>query len=1022
MYRHIDASLVRASVMPLATPVPEWPGDEAGIEQARTWIKKIWADASLAEAISHASPSLAYAVQELLTGQAAKPSRVRRISRSLARYLLRMRYRATPFGLFAGPTTARIGREAQVHWGPLTRATVRADASWLHAITSALEADPSILWHLTVVADPTRVVRGSRITVMNQPGEDGPTDTSLRHTRASEVALRLARAPIPVHVLVARLSIEYPEATKGAIGQMVHRLVAHRVLLTELQVPMTVPDALGHLITRLDESGADVPTAARLRTVHRLLHRHDRAHPDEQPALRAHAAEAMTALSGTTARSLMVAVRPDGDIILPEAVAHEAERALSVMARITPFPRGSAAWRDYRARFLERYSMGTVVPVRDLTDPDTGLGFPVGYRGTVLPRPVLATTPRDEHLLALAQDAALTGRREIVLTEEDIEALTVGRPTAVPAHVDLCFTVLAQSARALTDGRFAISTVGLSLSAGTLAGRFLPMLDLSDQNRMTAQYRALPTLTEGAARVQVSSPPLRRRTANVGRTSLAALDAVAVGEHNPDATLDLDDLGVVADAERLCLVSLSTGRCLEPSVMNAVELGSATHPLARFLTEIHRSHAAVLMPFAWGAAGRLPFLPQVRHGRTILSTACWRLRAHDLPGTDRWTEQFADWRTRYNVPRTVSVGSEDHQLRLDLGRTGDRDLLRAELDRHRALSVYEAPEESAYGWIGRAHQVSMSFAADRPPAPAPSRNAVAGRDDGQTPGMADTAYLKLYGSTNRADDVLLDHLPRLLNDLTVLFRGSFTSGDYSTELIEDLSDPRAWFVRYADPDPHLRIRLSPPRMADFGDVAFEVARWADALRDDGLVQRLQWDTYTPESGRYGNRPALDAAELYFAADSTAAFTQMRLALPTDLRPAVTAASYVDIATGFLGSPAAARSWLTKHLVRADGAVAPRSTQALVLRLTENDNPAPALRDFRGGEAVRDAWQTRRAALASYRAALRRPGPAPEAVLPSLLHMHHNRVAGIDSDAEALCRRMARAAALSWTLRPEGTAR
>jgi hypothetical protein len=37
-------------------------------------------------------------------------------------------------------------------------------------------------------------------------------------------------------------------------------------------------------------------------------------------------------------------------------------------------------------------------------------------------------------------------------------------------------------------------------------------------------------------------------------------------------------------------------------------------------------------------------------------------------------------------------------------------------------------------------------------------------------------------------------------------------------------------------------------------------------------------------------------------------------------------------------------------------------------------------------------------------------------------MHHNRVAGIDPTAEATCRRTARAAALSWTVRTEGTLR
>ncbi|MGH3991884.1 MAG: hypothetical protein ACRDSN_05405 [Pseudonocardiaceae bacterium] len=38
------------------------------------------------------------------------------------------------------------------------------------------------------------------------------------------------------------------------------------------------------------------------------------------------------------------------------------------------------------------------------------------------------------------------------------------------------------------------------------------------------------------------------------------------------------------------------------------------------------------------------------------------------------------------------------------------------------------------------------------------------------------------------------------------------------------------------------------------------------------------------------------------------------------------------------------------------------------------------------------------------------------MLVDLLHMHHNRVAGIDAADERVCLRLARAAALSWTRR------
>ncbi|MER5210940.1 lantibiotic dehydratase [Streptomyces sp. NPDC002838] len=1007
MYEAVDAGMIRASVFPLVASLPSCPAPAADpavdAESCRRWIKQVWSDNDRASAIELAAPVLAASIRKAINGEARR-SRIRRIALSLTRYLLRMQFRATPFGTFAGPAPVRIGPSSVVRWGTQHTAFARADATWLHDIITTLEQDPDVLHHLHVVADRTHTVRGAQISVPHQPGDKGPTETTLRRTRASELALSLAQSPTTVSEMVAKFQANYPDTPVQKIEDMVRNLVAHRVLLTSLHAPMTCDDALGHLVDQLDRTlRAGAPGSAtqakveNLRRVHQLLHRHDRAHPDEQRDLREQATATMNRLTGVTDRSLAVNLRPDCDIVLPREVAEEASLALDVIARITPYPNGSPAWRDYLTRFLERYSMGTVVPVRELTDPDTGLGFPVGYRGTVLPRPLLATTPRDEHLLALTQEAALTDRHEIVLTEDDIEALSTGTPTQVPAHIEFTFTVLAQSQRALNEGRFTLSTVGLSLAAGITTGRFLPTLEAADLNRITAVHAALPTLTEGAVRGQVSGPPLKVPINNVSRSLALSTELLSVGEHNPNATLDLDDLGVLADAGRFYLVTLSTGRIIEPTVMNAVELSNSTHPLIRFVCELHRSHTAVLLPFFWGAATRLPFLPEVRVGRTVLSAALWRLRRRDLGDGDDWPERFSDWRSKYGLPRTVFLGASDQRLRLDLNEPVHQELLRAELRRHTVAVLHEAPEESAYGWIDRAHEVAMTFASDQKPTPAPMVRASASRDTARLPGASDWVLLKLYGSTARFPEVLTAHLPRLLHD-------------------EWVTPPPAWFIRYADPAPHLRLRLRLPGPDAFGAAAQTVARWANELRREGLIQRVQWDTDHPETGRYGTGPALEAAEDYFVADSKAAVTQLALAVPAELRPALTAASFVDIATGLLGSRKDACTWLVQHLLRGDGESVPRNVQALALRLSEPAAPG-ILTDLDGGDAVADAWEERRRALARYRLAL--ADDAPETVLPSLLHMHHNRVAGIDRTAEAACRRIARAAALSWTLIPEG---
>ncbi|WEH16436.1 lantibiotic dehydratase [Streptomyces sp. VNUA24] len=1015
MYHAIDASMIRASVFPLAATLPPWPDLDgnapADVERRRDWIAQVWADDTRAAAIEFAAPLLASAIRYVLDGERQRPRTVRRIVASLARYLLRMQHRATPFGLFAGPAPVNIGGTARVTWGKEHRAFARADAEWLNAAITALEGNREVLRRLPVVADPTCTIRGTRAAVPHQSGTNGPTDTTLRRTRAVEAVLTLARTPITVGDLVAKLHGDYPNTPTAVIEDMVSSLVAHRVLLTSLHAPMTCDDALGHLIAQLDATGTaatsgGAETAEELRKIHQLLVLHDIAVQGEQQALRVQAAARMNTLTGGTARALVVNVRPDCDIVLPTAVTREAERALEVISRISPYPNGSPAWQDYRARFLERYSMGAIVPLRDLTDPDTGLGFPVGYRGTVLKRPVLATTHRDEHLLALAQSAALNDRREVVLTEEDIEAMSLGEPTQVPAHVELCFTVLSPSLEDLEHGRFDLVTGGLSLAAGTTTGRFLTMLDQSDRDRMAAEYAALPTLAAGAVRGQVSSSPLRIPTRNVGRAPAVVPRVLSVGEHYPDATLGLDDLGVVADSRRLYLLSLSTRQLIEPSVMNAVELSSATHPLVRFVTELHRSHTAILTPFAWGAAARMPFLPEVRVGRTILSAACWRLNARDLSDDSRdWTFRLTDWRIRYGVPRTVYVGGNDQRLRLDLDISAHRQLLRAELDRHGTVTVHEAPDEMAFGWVGRAHEFTVSFASDQPPSPAPiNRTAtVVNHDSSRLPGAGEWAYLKLYGNADRARELLTTDLPRLLHD-------------------GDADAPTWWFTRYNDPDSHLRLRLRLPNPNAFGEVAQHVAAWAGELRAEGLLQRIQWDTDEPETGRYGTGPTLDAAEQVFAADSAAALAQMALPIPDSLRPAVTAASFVDIADAFLGSPADGRAWLTTNLLKNDGEATTRDVLSVAIHLSAPGPDHAALRALPNGEHLVATWALRRAALIAYRQALEAHGADPSAVLPSLLHMHHNRAAGIAPDSEAICRRLARAAALSWTAREEGALR
>jgi hypothetical protein len=605
-------------------------------------------------------------------------------------------------------------------------------------------------------------------------------EVAVRHTAAIRTVLQAAVAPICLGALAGKLATDFPDRPSSVINGMLAELVAQRILITSLRSPMTTTDPLAHVIEALAAAGADtVPEVAdllgRLREIHTDLIHHNRAasQPEQRRELRASATRKMTAIVSAE-RPVTVDLQLDCDVVLPHAVAREAETTAAALVRLTPNPFGFLAWQDYHRRYVDRYGLGALVPVDELLNVESGLGFPAGYRDSrVTPPPRPGLSERDAALLALAQHAALQQNAEIVLDDKMIVDLAVGGATTARAqpHTELRFRVHAPTLDALDRGEFELAITGVSRAAGTTTGRFLDLFDTDDRARMVSTYTGLPTVSENALPVQLSCPAVHARTENVTRNPAVLPHLLALAEHHTcgDNVIPLDDLAVSADVERLYLVSLSHRRPVEPVVFSAVELTNHAHPLLRFLCEISTARLAACTPFSWGAASRLPFLPRVRYRRSILSPATWVLSATDFPGPAApwrdWVNSLAKWRGRFRVPAAVYLGEDDRRIRLDLDEPAHLYAVRAELDRSGHTTVREAPDPSAFGWIdGRAHDIVIPLAVTARPVPQRAWTGRAiNREQGHLPGSGDWLYVKLYAHPDRQTALLTRHLSNLLS-------------------------------------------------------------------------------------------------------------------------------------------------------------------------------------------------------------------------------------------------------------------
>ncbi|MFQ6144441.1 lantibiotic dehydratase [Streptomyces seoulensis] len=1045
-FRCADALLLRAAVPPSTLPESTERAASDGVQCVRAAA----ADPYLREALLLSSASLSLTMEKAVDGQAISPRQLRRAVRAVNRYRLRMSSRATPFGILAGVAEGAFGQKPQAQWGAAHRKSVLPDSRWLSEVITEWESDLDVLRMLRVTTNDLCVVRGGRLVVPHTPGAEGTAlkRLSLRYTAALRVTLTAAERPVRFTDLQESLTARFPSVTEATVVRLLKQLVGMGVLLTELRPGLASPDPLGHVLARL---------SARLDPEHPATSRRVR----ELAAVRSELAEYAGTPLGQGHRSLKsvisrmngmrTSVKPvqadlglDVEFTLPRGVADEVERTVEVLGRLARRRPSRTHLADYHAVFLERYGTQRAVPLLELVDPDTGIGSPAGYtQPRTAAREALARPPAphsDDVLVSLAQEASLNGEHEVVLDEPLVRRLAGdAQETAATSTLqsfDLLTHVLADSLSALENGDFRIVLLAAKSQAGSYAGRFAGLRP-NGTDRYARLLRDLPARQTDAELVELLFTPVPPGAANVARTRSWAATRIEAGtfaDRGAHDVLGLGDIAVVATTRRLAALSLKRGREIEPTLVSMVSTEAHAPNAVRLLGEITRSGDESLPVWNWGAAQGLPFLPRVRHGRTVVSPARWRpapaLLGDGAPPAEVWAADFERWRERWRVPGRVRLADGDHRITLDLSLPAHLELLRDELRRHPSAVLEELPDsgDRGLGWLaptdgdvrrmGHAAEVVFSLMRRPATAPAPTPASPSSRSRGAGHGASPPTdspvpflhlaerevhlpgskwlYAKVYCAAERQDEILADRLPAFLAEMPC--------------------EVRRWFyVRYHDDAPHLRLRFHGEPEVLTGALLPRLTAWVRDLSDTGPPHRLVLDTYDPETERYGGLAGMSAAEAFFEADSRACLEQIRLLRDSrsNLDPTVmVAADFMDIAHRVLG-PEQAQHWLSETAPRMYG-VDLRGTRPEDVLDPRDD--WSGLRDTPGGDRLWKSWSERAPSLAQFtdRLRTREAGGGGHAalspVLASLIHMHHNRVHGTDQEHEKQALALAAAAA------------
>jgi len=1014
LYDPLDFAVLRAPALPV-----EFYRVTCGSVSPEHSLLETLENPRIRSAIAATSPSLARA---LASATKSRPERNAAL-RKLRRYLIRMCTRPTPFGAFAGVAIVPLSRHPTTLSIDETRATQfhYVDVPWLLAFVRRLESDPDILPYLKLRANPCALHRGGRIYIreMNPLCQIARTaeEVSLRATRQVLRALDLAQSPIAFRELASRLA-ETSTATIGQIHGFIAELWRQEFLLTDLRPPLTTGDPLPYVLRRLAQvpgtdayrkqledasapRGLEVPIGGSPRSGARFYAMADSMAP---PVYRT---ETIFPLAGS----------------LNVAVAEEAARAAELLLSFTSWPHGPPYLQAYRALFEDRYGSDREVPLLEMIDPEFGIGAPAAYdmqKTAPAAGQSAAWRERRDTLVEISRLANDTRQLEIELSADDIRRLRTSTPSAhsAPASLEINIFVSADSPAALDAGHFTVvvgPNVG-AMEAGRGLGRFAQPLGPDGIAAYARAARAHQVALGGAQCAELSYLPRVPQLTNIlVRPSTRQLEIdVGVQPGVPfDQVIPVSDLRVGVRGGRFYVRSLRFRGDLQVCSGHMANMEFAP-TLCRLLADLMLDGVATLRDFDWGVAAIHHFLPRVRVGRAVLSVAKWRMteafvrHGFCFDSSADFRRSLERWRTEWKVPRYVHMTETDNRLVLDLHNDMDIADLRDELQQVSAphivtLEEVYPPLDEAWlpGAAGRfvgEYVISLALRSDRAADPTFPRLHVMGRsppasapstaDRVKTPG-SDWLYLKLYAAPSLEDDLLTGPIRRL------------TSWAH-----ESLAVSRWFFVRYADPRPHIRLRFQGDPTVLTGTLFPEALRWAQELVQSDRCLQFAVETYEREIDRYGGIHAIAAAEDLFLHDSEFALAALSFLGPKcPLRRHELAVLGLDALFRDLGWDFPRRAAFVKAMgvARQESGAAYRERKDILEALAGVRAELPIATQIRRIPRGRAAHPNALASIGRRLQMLEDEGslsaPLPS-IFRSLAHMHCNRL-GLDQDRERL---------------------
>ncbi|MBV8253008.1 MAG: lantibiotic dehydratase [Chitinophaga sp.] len=809
---------------------------------------------------------------------AFQEKKLEKLRKAMYKYWVRACTRSTPYGLFAGCTTGTVADSTS--WTidqQGSRQHVRLDMDYFTKITHHIQELPTVKQQLRYFPNNSIYKSGQKYRY---------AEYSIVHNRRKYLLTAVTTSAFLDQILVQ-------SATGSTIAQLVDviraidpsidpndaqdfvsELIQSQLLIAETEPRITETDNLRKLTARL-LSIEDLHT---LRETLMLLSNLFQQQDFDRNRLRQIEETCTTNFPLEMPKDLLqVDLFRNGNCTISEQLMNN---ILTQVQELSALCLGygkspSSDLNGFMDRFRERYEAAEV-PLNLVLDSEAGIGYGIATGNVHTPFvediDTAGSAMQTTVIWSAMQQLCLEKYEQFLRTGGSVEVTGADlKSMGDPAQVNMaasCYMfgmLYAASGAAADNGdyRFALQSVG-GPSAANLVGRFCsgdPELGIKMKAILDQEAATIPD----AIFAEVIHFPEARAANVLIRPVLRDYEIPYIGISGvPEAQqIPVSDLMVAVKGNEVILRSKRLNKRIIPRLSSAHNYSNNSLPIYKFLCDLQHQSQVSHISWDWGILANRPHLPRVTYKQLIVCREAWMILKKEIeqvPDTVADRQQFiSTYMQQHQLPEQVLMVEADNELLLDLRQAMVVDMLFDQIKKAGHVRLKEFIHDANAGMLrdtnGNVYAHEMLVPVVFTPAKAPQAAMVQAPTEiplerNFAPG-GEWLYLKIYCGYRIAEELLsgyfAEHIPQWQED------GLFE---------------QCFFLRYADPQPHIRIRFlnkAHPAANDY--LLHQIEQALQPYIAAGQVQKIVCDTYIREIERYGD--TILASEAIFHRDSLA---------------------------------------------------------------------------------------------------------------------------------------------------------